>query len=139
MHRAAQAGDIDALEAAIAAGADVNARDARGWTALMHAANKGYTLLVPLLLEAKAEVDIRAPDGATALFIAAVHGHAEVFACQGRRETRPKGGAKHCHRGLRGEMVRGGRDEAGGGVSRKRREGVARAQFPAGGDAEVRL
>ena len=56
--------------------------------------------------------------------------------CQGRRETRPKGGAKHCHRGLRGEMVRGGRDEAGGGVSRKRREGVARAQFPAGGDAE---
>ena len=60
-------------------------------------------------------------------------------ACQGRRETRPKGGAKHCHRGRRGEMVRGGRDEAGGGVSRKRREGVARAQFPAGGDAEVRL
>ena len=58
--------------------------------------------------------------------------------CQGRRETRPKGGAKHCHRGLRGEMVRGGRDEAGGGVSRKRREGVARPQFPAGGDAEVR-
>ena len=34
-------------------------------------------------------------------------------------------------------MVRGGRDEAGGGVSRKRREGVARAQFPAGGDAQV--
>ena len=58
--------------------------------------------------------------------------------CQGRRETRPKGGAKHCHRGRRGEMVRGGRDEAGGGVSRKRREGVARAQFPAGGDAQVR-
>ena len=58
--------------------------------------------------------------------------------CQGRRETRPKGGAKHCHRGLRGEMVRGGRDEAGGGVSRKRREGVARPQFPAGGDAQVR-
>ena len=33
----------------------------------------------------------------------------------------------------------GGRDEAGGGVSRKRREGVARAQFPAGGDAQIRL
>ena len=80
LHHAAQAGDIDALEVAIAAGADVNARDARGWTALMHAANKGYTLLVPLLIEANAEVDIRAPDGATALFIAAVHGHAEVFA-----------------------------------------------------------
>ena len=58
--------------------------------------------------------------------------------CQGRRETRPKGGAKHCHRGRRGEMVRGGRDEAGGGVSRKRREGVARPQFPADGDAQIR-
>ena len=58
--------------------------------------------------------------------------------CQGRRETRPKGGATHCHRVLRGEIVRGGRDEAGGGVSRKRREGVARARFPAGGDAQVR-
>lgn len=80
LHRAIQAGDIDAVNAAIAAGADVNARDARGWTALMHAANKGYTLMVPLLLEANAEVDIRAPDGATALFMAAVHGHAEIFA-----------------------------------------------------------
>ena len=44
--------------------------------------------------------------------------------CQGRRETRPKGGAKHCHRGRGGEVVRGGRDSAWGGGSRKRREGV---------------
>ena len=51
----------------------------------------------------------------------------DILVCKGRRETRPKGGAKHCHRGRRGEMVRGGRDEAGGGVSRKRWEGVARA------------
>ena len=62
----------------------------------------------------------------------------EIDMCQGRRETRPKGGAKHCRRGRRGEMVRGGRDETGGGVSRKRREGVARAQFPGGGDAQIR-
>ena len=79
LHRAAQAGDIDGLQAAIAAGVDVDARDGRGWTALMHAVNKGYTLLVPRLLEAKAEVDVRAPDGATALFMAAVHGHTEIF------------------------------------------------------------
>ena len=32
--------------------------------------------------------------------------------CQGRRETRPKGGAKHCHRDRGGEVVRGGRDSA---------------------------
>ena len=52
--------------------------------------------------------------------------------CQGRRETRPKGGAKHCHRGRGGEVVRGGRDSAWGGGSRKRREGVARLEFPEG-------
>ena len=52
-------------------------------------------------------------------------------ACQGRRETRPKGGAKHCHRSRGGEVVRGGRDWAWGGGSRKRREGVARPEFPA--------
>ena len=42
-----------------------------------------------------------------------------------------KGGAKHCHRGRGGEGVRGGRDSAWGGGSRKRREGVARPEFPA--------
>ena len=46
----------------------------------MHAANKGYTLLVPPLLEAKADPDVRAPDGATALFMAALHKHSEIIA-----------------------------------------------------------
>ena len=79
LHRAAQAGDIAGLEAALAAGVDVDARDGRGWTALMHAVNKGYTLLVEPLLKADANPDVRAPDGATALFMAAVHGHTEVI------------------------------------------------------------
>ena len=59
--------------------------------------------------------------------------------CQGRRETRPKGGAKHCHRGRGGEVVRGGRDWAWGGGSRKRREGVARLEFPAEDGATISL
>ena len=88
LHRAAKAGDIDGLKAALAAGADVNARDGKGRTALMHAANKGYPLMVPLLLAAEgADADIRAADGATALFMAVVHGHAEVV------EQLLKGGA----------------------------------------------
>ncbi|MCY4467937.1 MAG: SUMF1/EgtB/PvdO family nonheme iron enzyme [Thiotrichales bacterium] len=78
LHQAAQTGDIEVLKAALAAGVDVDARDGQGWTALMHAVNKGYPLLVEPLLAAGAGVDIRAPDGATALFMAAAHGHTEI-------------------------------------------------------------
>ena len=80
LHRAAKAGNLDGLKAALAAGADVNARDGRGWTALMHAVNKGYVLLVEPLLAAKADLDVRGPDGATALFMAVAHGQTEIIA-----------------------------------------------------------
>ena len=79
LHRIVKAGDIDGLKKALAGkNAKVNARDARGWTPLMHAANKGYALLVPPLLKAGADPNIRLADGATALFMAAVHGRLEV-------------------------------------------------------------
>ena len=80
LYRAAKAGNLEGLNAALAAGADVNARDGQGWTALMHAVNKGYVLLVELLLAAKADPDVRAPDGATALFMAVAHGQPEIVA-----------------------------------------------------------
>ena len=79
LHQAAQAGDLDGLETLIADGAEIDGRDGRGWTALMHAANEGRPRLVAPLLEAGAGADVRAPDGATALFIAALHGHAEII------------------------------------------------------------
>ena len=79
LHRAADAGDIEGLQEALEAGADVNARDGQGWTALMHAVARGYPLVVEPLLEADADPDVRAPDGATALFMAAVDGHTEII------------------------------------------------------------
>ena len=80
LHRLVAAGDIDGLKKALDGGADPNIRDARGWTALMHAADKGYALLVPSLLEVGADPNLRLADGATALFIAALHGHSEIVA-----------------------------------------------------------
>ena len=77
-HRLVQAGDIDGLHSALLAGAEVNTRDQRGWTPLMYAAYQGYSLLVPPLVEAQADPDIQAADGATALFMAVLQGHEDI-------------------------------------------------------------
>ncbi len=100
--RAVAAGDISALEKALAAGADANARGGkRGWTPLMYAADKGYTLLVPPLLKAGAKPNLRAADGATALFIAALHGRSELV------EILMKAGADPAIKGPKGKTAEG--------------------------------
>ena len=78
LHRWVQAGDLKGLRASLAAGAEVNARDARSWTALMYAAHEGHVLMVPVLLRAEADLEMRAVDGATALHMAARRGYVEV-------------------------------------------------------------
>ena len=97
LHQAAQVGDVEMLDAAIAAGFNVDARDSRGRTALMHAVDQGYPLLVQQLVAARADVNVRAPDGATALFMAAAHGHTEII------ELLMKAGAAVSVRGPEGE------------------------------------
>ncbi len=80
LHRAAKAGDLDGLHASLEAGADINRLDKQGWTALMHAVNKGNVLIVEGLVEAGADLDVRAADGATALFMSAVLGDPQIVA-----------------------------------------------------------
>ncbi len=93
---AVRAGDIEMLKAAIAAGADVNARDGHGWTALMYAVDNGYVLLVSQLLKAQADVNVRAPEGVTASFMAVADGRTEII------ELLMKAGADVSIRGLTG-------------------------------------
>ena len=78
LHEAVQAGNIDGVTELLAAGAEVNGRDGKSWTGLMHAASRGYTLVVASLLRAGADAGIRAVDGATALFMASESGHLEI-------------------------------------------------------------
>jgi ankyrin repeat protein len=58
------------VEAALKAGADVNAQDEDGWTPLMVASGKTNADLIKTLLAAKASVDMKTPKGTTALMIA---------------------------------------------------------------------
>jgi uncharacterized protein len=98
----------EAIRALVRAGADVNARAARtafphtppgvigdaleegssyvgqtvlpkgGWTPLMYAARQGAHAAVTALVEANADLDATDPDGATALALAAINGHADI-------------------------------------------------------------
>ena len=51
-----------------------------GWTALMYAARQGATQAVSALADAGADLDATDPDGATALALAVINGHAPVAA-----------------------------------------------------------
>ena len=99
LHRAAKDGDIEGLERELAAGADVDARDGKGWTALLYAVAGSYPTVVERLMKAGADPDVRAPNGATALFMAAAGGHTEFI------ERLMKAGADVSIRGPKGRRT----------------------------------
>jgi hypothetical protein len=60
------------------AGADINALDEHGQTALMNAAHKGHLEVVHLLVECGAELNHTAKHHLTALMLAVIGRHSEV-------------------------------------------------------------
>jgi len=75
---AASAGDLAKVKDCLVAGADVNAKNANGSTALMLASQEGRLAVVQSLLAAKADVNLTAGSGNTALLLAAQEGHSDV-------------------------------------------------------------
>ncbi len=72
-------GDLKDVQTLIAAGAEFEYEDFWGMTALMRAAQKGYTDIVKILISAGANIDAKdSSHGSTALLYAIENGHTEV-------------------------------------------------------------
>ena len=76
--RSAEKGDLKAVELFLAAGIDVNAQNASGFTALMAAAKNGRMEVVNKLLDQKVNVDAQSKQGVTALMLAAENNQSEI-------------------------------------------------------------
>jgi uncharacterized protein len=76
--RAAKAGDASRLAVFISAGADVDALDRFGQSALMLAARRGHLEAVRVLIRAGADLDRTAKFGLSALMLAVVNHHEAV-------------------------------------------------------------
>jgi ankyrin repeat protein len=76
--RAATRGDLPAVLELLRAGADVDARDRHGQTALMLAAHRGHREVVEALAGAGANLNVAAKYNLTALMLAIVAGHPAV-------------------------------------------------------------
>lgn len=76
--RAVRAGDIAALKRELEAGADIDARDRYGQTALMISATHGDRDLITWCLEHGAALDHTAKFHLSALMLAIVNGHRDI-------------------------------------------------------------
>jgi len=76
--RAAREGDVSALRTQITQGADVDALDRYGQSALMLAALGGHLEAVTALIAAGANLDVTAKFGLSAITLAIVNGHQSV-------------------------------------------------------------
>ena len=77
--QALKEGNTSRVAELISSGADVNAKDKGGWTALIWLAFRGHTGIVKLLIDKGAEVNAKTNYGETALIMAAFRGHTETM------------------------------------------------------------
>jgi ankyrin repeat protein len=101
-------GDAAAVRVLLRDGADVDARDRHGQTALMLAAHAGHDAVVAVLLEHGAALDVTAKFGLSALMLAIVAGHAETA----RRIARAGADRSLCGSGAPGFAGKTARDLA---------------------------
>ncbi len=76
--QAVRQGDVECVKRLLTVGADINARDRYGQTALMIAARNGESSVVRFLLKNGAELDYTAKYGLSALMLAVIGGHADI-------------------------------------------------------------
>ena len=72
-------GNLEEIERLLAQGADVNAKDNGGWTALMWVASYGHTETAEMLIDNGADVNAIDNYGRTALIIATSYGYTEII------------------------------------------------------------
>jgi ankyrin repeat protein len=75
---AAKSGDVEVARALLQSGADINALDRYGQTALMLAAHRGHEALVETLIEHGADLNVTAKYRLSALMLAVVAGHPDI-------------------------------------------------------------
>ena len=79
LHAAAQRGDAKAVNDVLAAGVDVDAKDARGQTALLMAVQGGHTSIARTLMERGASVNAQAGNQDTPWLLAGASGRTEIL------------------------------------------------------------